>query len=110
MSDKKLNINDKVVTSKGLYGRIVEIKDNKIIITIGTKNIELDSSQIIPICDKPYAICYYTDGYATFTKRITLPTQFMIYDYSNPMDNPLYTYCKKQIKSEYPITILKIEL
>lgn len=105
--------NDLVVTSRGIYGTVVStdsVKDTSKLF-IGSKLIDIPNNQLKKVNDKPYVICYCTDGYTTFNHRVTLPKQFELFDFNNPLANKLLDYCKATIAKTNTnfFNILKIE-
>ncbi|MBD5584388.1 MAG: preprotein translocase subunit YajC [Clostridia bacterium] len=111
MTENDFKPNDRVVTSRGIYGSIVEINDNKAVVNINKKQITVNVNQLIAVNDKPYVVCYCTDGYNEFNQRITLPKQFNLFDFNDPLKNPLLDHCMKVISNTHKehFTIFKIK-
>lgn len=114
MKELEFTIGDKVVTTKGIYGIVVSIdlEHNTSNINVGSKIITLFNNQLLAIKDRNPVVCYYTDGYMNYSKVITLPKQFKLYDFTKPLANELLDYCKKVISKSFKtvFTIIKIEI
>ena len=49
-----MKVNDKVVTQGGIHGRIAEIKDDVLLVSIAPNvNIKIDRSMVYPLIDTP---------------------------------------------------------
>lgn len=108
------SVNDEVVTTKGVYGSVIFIDEKRGFskLLVGGKIIQVYNNQLMKANDCTYVVCYCTDGFDTFNKRVPLPKQFRLFDFNKPLDNGLCDYCTKFIKRtcNTNFTILKIEL
>ena len=93
---------DKVITSKGRFGIIAHSNDIKSIVQIGKKDIEIYNTELLLTSNaQSVDVEYYMDNvniYVTPLKElIMIPSNTVIYDFNNPMDNTFINICKEKL-------------
>ena len=115
----KLNIGDRVITSRGRFGRIEEISSDKAKVIIGKNLIELQLNELISVkgvkaIEVEYHKSHYDRGIVSIEKDIVfISSRIIVFDYNSPMDNNILTECKNYLKKKHElndILILKLRM
>ena len=92
---------DKVITSKGRFGIIKSINDNKAQIQIGNNTFEIDTIELLHKDNAKSIEVEYQEGKLfgspILKEMLYIPKKLVIYDYNNPMSNTVLDYCKEKL-------------
>ena len=109
-------IGQKIITSRGRFGRIVDIKDREtIVVKMGSRLYDIFFNEVLLAKDVINIEVSFTDN-ITFTddkRMFFLRKQLVVFDFSNPIENNAYNVCKEHLSkilghSKFTIKLINI--
>ena len=109
-------IGQKIITSRGRFGRITDIKDREtIVVKMGSRLYDIFFNEVLLAKDAISIEVSFTDN-TTFVddkKMFFLRKQLVVFDFSNPIENNAYNVCKEHLSkilghSKFTIKLINI--
>lgn len=93
---------DKVITSKGRFGKISSTNGKKSIVTIGSNNVEIYNTELYLVDNvKSIEVEYYRDKVEIYKPPLKdivyVSKKLSLFDFNNPMANPILDECKIKV-------------
>lgn len=114
INPEELEINKRVITSKGRFGVIVGFKDERTaIVRFGDKLYDIFKEELLLASNSTQLEVYFTNNLSDseLDKTIVhIHKRTAVFDISNPLESKAYKECKRLLNTRYPKSNILITL
>ena len=114
INPEELEINKRVITSKGRFGVITGFKDERTaIVRFGDKLYDIFKEELLLASSSTQLEVYFTNNLSNseLDKTIVhIHKRTAVFDISNPLESKAYKECKRLLNTRYPKSNILITL